>query len=164
MEYQGIVQNAVEIHGLSSLVLKFFNEGIEKRLKEKGLGIKSFHIGIIRMLYMEPLTISDLSNRLGMDPSSLVRMIDSLEKKGLAKRGTDPEDRRRNPIHLTEQGRNLIEEVPVVADEDPMFKALNSLDPEEIRQLRDLLFKLIFNIPEGKMILDIARQWQEEEN
>ncbi len=163
MEQQSIVQNAVEIHGLSSLVLKFFNDGMEKRIKEQGLGIKSFHFGIIRMLYMGALTISELSSRLGMDPSSLVRMIDSLEEKELVKRGTDPDDRRRNPIHLTEKGRKLIEDVPVLADEDPMFEALHSLDPEEIRDLKTLLFKLIYNIPEGKMILNFARQMQNKE-
>jgi DNA-binding MarR family transcriptional regulator len=33
-----------------------------------------------------------------LDPSTLVPAVDALERKGLAMRGQDPNDRRRNPL------------------------------------------------------------------
>ena len=104
------------------------------------------------MLQYENLTISQISQRLGIDPSTLVRSVDSLERKGLAQRGRDPKDRRRNPISITDEGRELMTAVPVIAVTDPPFQALLSQKIESAVQLRDLLREFIAEFPEGKLV------------
>lgn len=160
MEKRELFPLAVEIQAGASLLLKFFNQGVEGRLEEHGYKISSLQYGIMNMLQVEAVTISEISRRLGMDPSTLVRTVDSLEKKDLVKRGSDPKDRRRNPISLTEKGKKLLQEVPVIREGDPVFKALESLGLEESKTLRDLLIKSIRNIPEGRVIVDFLSQYQ----
>ena len=53
----------------------------------------------------EPYTISSLAARLGLDPATVVRTIDSLEKRGLVERKRDKQDRRQVFIVFTESGR-----------------------------------------------------------
>lgn len=47
---------------------------------------------------------STIGTYVGMDRSSLSRMVDSLEEKGFVRRKNDPEDRRKVLISLTEKG------------------------------------------------------------
>lgn len=58
----------------------------------------------------EPYTISAMAAKLGLDPATLVRTVDSLEKRGLVERRRDKQDRRQVFIHFTESGhQRLIE-------------------------------------------------------
>ena len=143
---------AIEIQLYAALLLKFFNQALEERLRECGERISSLQHGILRMLQFDTLTISEISQRMGLDPSTLVRAVDALERKDLARRGSDPHDRRRNPITITEKGMELVTTVPVIAAEDLTFQALQSFGIESTTRLRDLLHGLITEFPEGKMV------------
>lgn len=57
----------------------------------------------------EQLTQSELAHRIGLDTSSLVRLLDQLEAKGMLERQVDPKDRRARLLTLTEQGRHEVE-------------------------------------------------------
>jgi MarR family transcriptional regulator for hemolysin len=46
-----------------------------------------------------------VAEALGVEPSSLVRVIDHLVDSGLLERHGDPQDRRAKILHLTEQGK-----------------------------------------------------------
>jgi DNA-binding MarR family transcriptional regulator len=150
-----LVPVAIEIQLYAALLLKFFNQALEERLRECGERISSLQHGILRMLQFETLTVSEISQRMGLDPSTLVRAVDALEHKGLARRGSDPHDRRRNPITITEKGIELVTAVPVISDEDVTFQALQSFGAESTAQLRDLLRGLIMEFPEGKMVAEM---------
>lgn len=147
---------AGEIHGLSILLVKFFNEGAEQRLKKLDLPLNSFQFGVLQMLRGERLTVSAISQRLNMDPSSIVRMVDALEGQGLVARGMDPRDRRRNPIQITPKGLEILAAVPGVTEEDAVVQALQGLGMEKATQLRDLLIHTLLRIPEGRAILEAA--------
>lgn len=147
------LMHAVEIHNMAALLLKFFNDGVSQRMQAAGQQLSALQFGVLQMLQFEALTVSMISQRMGMDPSSIVRLIDSLERKGLVARGVDPADRRRNPIQLTEAGRALLAAVPPIAPDDPAVQALQALGEERTLQLRDLLIKLLLRIPEGRAIL-----------
>jgi DNA-binding MarR family transcriptional regulator len=108
------------------------------------------------MLQFDTLTISELSQRMGLDPSTLVRAVDALERKDLARRGIDPHDRRRNPITITEKGLELVTSVPVIAGDDLTYQTLQSLGYESATQLRDLLHRLIVEFPEGKLVAELV--------
>jgi DNA-binding MarR family transcriptional regulator len=55
----------------------------------------------------ERLSQQELSQRLGLDPTLLVAVIDELEARGLASRVRDPDDRRRQIVRLTAAGRKV---------------------------------------------------------
>jgi MarR family transcriptional regulator for hemolysin len=55
----------------------------------------------------------DLAARVGIDGSSLVRLIDSLVAQRLVERRPDQEDRRIKKIFLTAQGHQVVEAVRV---------------------------------------------------
>ena len=48
--------------------------------------------------------------QLSVDRTTMVDLIDALEKKGLVERRSDPADRRRNLVHLTTTGRQTLTE------------------------------------------------------
>jgi DNA-binding MarR family transcriptional regulator len=143
---------ANQIQIFSALLIKYFNEALEKRLHSYGVTLSGLQYGILRMLQFEPLTISMLSQRMGMDPSSILRIIDVLERKGLVARGVDPNDRRRNPILIRPVGLELLTAVPTVAEQDLTFLAIQSLGKEQAGQLRDLLREVVVQFPEGKIV------------
>jgi DNA-binding MarR family transcriptional regulator len=146
---------AIEIQVYAALLLKFFNRALEERLRESGERISSLQYSILRMLQSDTLTISEISQRMGLDPSTLVRSVDALEREDLARRGSDPRDRRRNPITITEKGVELVTTVPLIAHEDLTSQALQSFGMESTTQLRDLLRRLITEFPEGKMVAEL---------
>jgi DNA-binding MarR family transcriptional regulator len=84
----------------------------------------------------------------------LVPAVDALERKGYAKRGRDPQDRRRVPISLTESGAELLSCVPLVDGDDPLFHSLNVLGDEQRDQLLTLMRELVGHMPEGDQILE----------
>ncbi len=53
----------------------------------------------------EPYTISSIAGKLGIDPATVVRTVDSLEKRGLVERRRDKQDRRQVFVELTDAGR-----------------------------------------------------------
>ena len=52
----------------------------------------------------EPHTISSIAGKLGIDPATVVRTVDSLEKRGLVERRRDKQDRRQVFVELTVAG------------------------------------------------------------
>lgn len=64
------------------------------------------------------------------DKSSVLRQIDTLEKKNLVQRVVDPNDRRRNIVKITENGVKLIDEINIKLDElfSLLSKGLNASD------------------------------------
>jgi DNA-binding MarR family transcriptional regulator len=57
---------------------------------------------------------------MNLDPSTLVPMIDALVVRGLILRGQDPDDRRRIPLILTDEGAKIIRQAEPF-DEDSVF-------------------------------------------
>ncbi|MCK8784281.1 MarR family transcriptional regulator [Roseomonas sp. NAR14] len=49
----------------------------------------------------------ELAERLGLEGTSVVRVLDNLERDGLIHRQEDPRDRRAKQVFLTEDGRRL---------------------------------------------------------
>jgi DNA-binding MarR family transcriptional regulator len=58
------------------------------------------------------LTIKELSNEIYLNPSTVVGIIDRLEKNGIMERVRSVKDRRKVRITLTEKGSQLLEKAP----------------------------------------------------
>lgn len=58
----------------------------------------------------------DLAQELEIEGSSLVRLLDSLERSGLIKRKVGKDDRRERRLYLTPQGREMVRHVRALTD------------------------------------------------
>jgi len=52
----------------------------------------------------------DFANMMGKDKSAILRLIDSLEEKKLVIRVVDSTDRRKNCLHVTDLGKEVIQQ------------------------------------------------------
>jgi MarR family transcriptional regulator for hemolysin len=59
----------------------------------------------------QALTLKQLAQRVGLDSSTLVRVVDLLESRSLVVRETDASDRRSKSLRLTEQGLAVVADV-----------------------------------------------------
>jgi MarR family transcriptional regulator, organic hydroperoxide resistance regulator len=90
---------------------------------------------------MGDLSLSDLSERIRAQNSTVTGIIDRMVREGLVTRARSTEDRRVVLIQLTEKGQALAQEIKV----EPMeiFRsALESLSPQETRDLMKILTKI----------------------
>ena len=106
-----------------------------------GLGVKS--VGALTVLQAEgPLSQRRLAERQGIDRTTMVAVVDELERLGAVERRKDPADRRANALHITPQGRRLLTRArKAVADAEEAFLA--PLAPAEQQRLRAALRTLV---------------------
>ena len=89
-----------------------------------------------------PLSQRALVDRLQMDKSSMVFIIDELERQGLAQRRKDERDRRSYAVRITPTGRDRLTAATNTAG-DVMTELLTPLAPAERRQLHELLARFV---------------------
>lgn len=87
------------------------------------------------------LSLSDLSDRIRAQNSTVTGIIDRMEREGLVTRERSVEDRRVVHIRLTAKGARIAKDIPI----EPMeiFRsALESLSATEMRELLKTMTKL----------------------
>jgi len=83
-----------------------------------------------------------LADHLGIEGQSLVRLIDHLEGAGYVVRRDDPKDRRAKTLHLTLEGRAVVDRVDAVIDE-VRLQLLAGVSPEELETTARVLDAII---------------------
>jgi len=106
-------------------------------------GSRGFHYRLLAALHeFGPASQASLGRHTGMDRSDVAAAVTELAGRGLAIRGPDPADRRRNVISITPAGaahlRRLDELLAGVQDE-----LLAPLSPAERQQLIGLLDRIL---------------------
>lgn len=91
---------------------------------------------------MGPVSQREISDRLGVDASDVVGVLDVLEGAGLVERRRDPEDRRRHAVVITEAGRRANRRLAALRAQAEE-RVLAGLDPAERRQLAELLHRAV---------------------
>jgi DNA-binding MarR family transcriptional regulator len=72
-------------------------------------GIDGRQLAVLLVLAAEyPLSQLEAAGRLNVDRTTMVALIDALEDKGLVVRRRSPEDRRKNIVELTDDGRKTM--------------------------------------------------------
>ncbi len=103
---------------------------------------------VIKMLEtIGDLSLSELSEKIRAQNSTVTGIIDRMEREGLVVRERSKEDRRVVHIKLTEKGERIAKEIPV----EPMeiFRgALSSLSAQETRELLKISTKLAKRVRE----------------
>jgi DNA-binding MarR family transcriptional regulator len=73
-----------------------------------GLGLTARDLGVLRVIAGgEAESQQEAAAVLGIDPTSMVALLDALEHRGIVARRPSERDRRRNIVELTGHGRDL---------------------------------------------------------
>jgi DNA-binding MarR family transcriptional regulator len=74
----------------------------------KPQGVDSKDLGVLRVLARpEPMSQLQVAQTLGIDRTTMVALLDALERRGIVARHSDPADRRRNLVELTAAGAKI---------------------------------------------------------
>lgn len=90
----------------------------------------------------EPTSQQDAAQRLGIDRTTMVALLDTLEGKGLVARHPHATDRRRNVVDLTETGQEILRRATKASD-DAERAFLAPLGAKEAEQLRNALHTIV---------------------
>jgi MarR family transcriptional regulator for hemolysin len=123
---------------LISQVAREWRRAVDRRLQPFGL-TEATWLPLLHIARSQtPLRQNELAASLTLDGSSVVRLLDALEKAGLVTRREDHADRRAKSLELTSKGRRTVEKVEAVSLEIRSI-ALGDLSDEELARAFDAL-------------------------
>jgi DNA-binding MarR family transcriptional regulator len=91
----------------------------------------------------EPASQQEAAGRLGIDRTTMVAFVDTLERKGMVARRPHAEDRRKNVVELSPAGRDTLRKATKASDAAER-RFLAPLDAPAARQLREALHAVVF--------------------
>jgi DNA-binding MarR family transcriptional regulator len=108
----------------------------------KPFGIELRHFAVLLVVVNRGPTLQrDLVEATGSDKAGIMRVVDDLERMGLAVRKPVPGDRRVRAVEITPAGLDLFDAAHVAAE--PFAESLVAgLSQSEAKQLTDLLTRL----------------------
>jgi MarR family 2-MHQ and catechol resistance regulon transcriptional repressor len=109
---------------------------LERRLL--GIGLTDSQFGVLEaLLHLGPVAQHELGRALFTSRANITTVVDNLERRGLVRRARNLTDRRSVTVHLTSEGRRLIEEnfPGQVAAIVEAFSALHAAEQEELGRL-----------------------------
>ena len=144
-EMSGLLPNDVkaEVDQVLEAIIYLYTESrrITKEVARRA-ELTGPQLTVVKMLEtVGELSLSDLSDRIRAQNSTVTGIIDRMEREGLVVRARSTEDKRVVRIRLTEKGERIAREIPV----EPMeiFRsALAGLTLAETRDLLRILTKL----------------------
>jgi DNA-binding MarR family transcriptional regulator len=91
-----------------------------RREVRERLGLSFVKVKALRALQrFGPLTLRELTDRLGTDPPYTTLVVDALQSAGLVTRGPHPSDRRAKQVQLTETGHRTARQAEEVLGTPP---------------------------------------------
>lgn len=108
------------------------------------LKLRPAEYAVIAVLERHPgLSQTAVANMLGIERANFVSLLDTLERRGLAKRRVAHADRRSRALHLTDKGRRVAAKAEIMATayDDMLVKRLGG--PAERDRLLDMLNRLM---------------------
>jgi DNA-binding MarR family transcriptional regulator len=113
------------------------------------LSINGREFGVLTLIDAEgPASQQRLANRIGVDRTTMVALIDALEEKRLVHRRRDPSDRRAYQLEATSRGRETLRDA-LEAVELGEQQALASLSNTESAAFKQALQRLAQHQPAG---------------
>jgi len=123
---------------------KMLESALERGYAASGLNSSSFDLllTLYRSSPPEGFTPSGLAESMAVTPATVTNRIDCLLERNLAIREPSLEDRRSLRIHLTPQGREMVEQfLPLHLENER--RLLGVLSPEEQTVLEEILRKFL---------------------
>ena len=116
-------------------------ERANARLAAMGLNVRM--CGVLNLLADEgPLSQHQIGEMLGIDRTTMVELLDDLEKQGTLRREVNPQDRRSHLIKLTPEGKAR-QKVAMKAFDDAAAEFFSPLTAPERQQMAAMLKRLI---------------------
>ncbi|MDB5137127.1 MAG: MarR family transcriptional regulator [Mucilaginibacter sp.] len=122
-----------------------------KQYAQQRFSAGSFNITVDQWLILKNLDNdrylkqTELAELTGKDTPTLTRIVDLLCKKGLTERVIHKTDRRSFTVHLTENGKQLLNELSPKVD-DIRMKAWEGLSETDYEDLKRILNKIYQNL------------------
>ncbi|WP_320053222.1 MarR family transcriptional regulator [uncultured Acetobacteroides sp.] len=90
---------------------------LKRKLSEEEINITLEQLGLLHAISenKEEVAQQDMAEFMGKDKSAILRLIDSLEKKRLVVRTSDPQDRRKNVLVVTQHGKSTLTKVTEIS-------------------------------------------------
>ena len=113
------------------------------------MGLRARHYGALAVLAAEgPHAQRELGEKLQIDRSTMVALVDDLEGMGFVERRRDRQDRRRYELTLTRAGTEALSEAEGLV-EGVQETVLAPLDEGQRRELHGLLVDLVRGLSSG---------------
>ncbi|WP_435103995.1 MarR family winged helix-turn-helix transcriptional regulator [Arhodomonas sp. AD133] len=109
-----------------------WRQALDVRLRPLGLSQAKWRTLLNISRGGEGLTQRELAARTGIEPPTVVRLLDRLAADGWIERRACQEDRRRNRIYLTERAHRMLDRIMAVAAE-LREEMVEGLDEEDMR-------------------------------
>ena len=94
------------------------------------------------------MTQKELAEAIDRDQTTVVRMIHSLERKGMVRRIVNDQDKRSHHLYLSPKGAEVKQKL-LLTVKDAHNYVTRGIEPEELDQLKAILEKLYMNVREG---------------
>jgi len=141
-----VILLSMERDSLYNLV---FEQTFQKKIAGKFRELSKNQPMVIKIIGIEgEIMPSMLGKYTGMEKSSLTRMVDDLEKKGVVFRKTDPDDRRKVLVSLTEKGLDYYNCLNQITTEmaDEILQFVDDKDIEDYMHSLETIVKLLRKI------------------
>jgi MarR family transcriptional regulator for hemolysin len=122
------------LHGTA----RSWRQAIDRRLKYLGVSQASWTAIAVAAKARQPLSQSELADRLAVEGATMVAMVDRLVKAGLATREPSTTDRRIKRVVITDAGYRLYESVKAEAAA-VRTELLASIDRSKLEAATDVL-------------------------
>ncbi len=124
---------------------KSFQKALDYELR-KNVGVTLSQWKVVTILSFQPgLTQKEIADKVGIEGSTLVPIIDKMEKDGFVKRKSDSEDRRINRIYLTSKADSLWNEMIECALHIRKIST-KEISEQDIKTTLDVLKKISKNL------------------
>lgn len=121
--------------------------------RARGLGLSRAQWSVLALLARnEGVKQAELAEILDVQPITLARQLDRLERGGLVRRCADPEDRRVRRLYLNEQAGPILTQLRALGHET-QSAALRGLNHEQRRHLTQMLARVRDNLSTSESAL-----------
>jgi MarR family transcriptional regulator for hemolysin len=114
---------------------------LDQRLRPLGLSQAKWLVLLHLNMARDELTQKELSERLGIEGPSLVRLLDRMEADDWVERRASPSDRRAKTIHLTAKAVKTIREIKRIATK-LRGELLGGISAKELATASDVLQRI----------------------
>lgn len=127
-------------------VARMMRRDFDRRAREGGLTRARWQV-LWHLAKCEGIHQAGLAELLGVAPISLTRQLDRLEEEGLVERRSDPDDRRRFRLYLTDRAQPALGELRKLAAQTRR-RALAGLGHDDVEALQRILNAMRENLGE----------------
>ncbi len=126
------------------LTSSFLEVALNKELSDSGITLRQVQV-LASLALKGEITQTELAALLRVEPPTLVRILDRMERDSWIKRCPSPVDRRKKIIKVTEKVNDQWEHI-VKCGERVQSQAMKGISHEELQNLKDTLATMCKNL------------------